>query len=112
MAKARREEKRMGSGMVFVLRNDKRRERVGIEQIGHPSFRIAATSSVLMVRPSLQASGTPLRIFGAPFPFRGVRRISIFKGVFTGRFTGSSGTITLPSKCALSVTGMTLRCIA
>jgi len=47
--------------VVLVLRDDERSQSVGVEQIGHPSWSVAATSSAVMVTPSLRASGMPWR---------------------------------------------------
>jgi len=48
--------------MMFVLRDDQRRQPVGVQQVVHPSFSVAATSSAVIGTPSLRASGIPWRV--------------------------------------------------
>lgn len=89
---------------IFLGERDQRGQPVGVQKISHPSFSIDATSSELILTPSLRARGIPCRLLAARFRGADDFRTSIFKGAFTGKSTGSSGTITLPSKCARRVT--------
>ncbi len=66
----------MSAFVVFVLRNDERGQAVGIQQVGHPSFNAAATSSAVIGTPSLRASGIPWRILALAGPLPAADKIN------------------------------------